>query len=171
MIRTDRLLLRRLGDTDRAAFAAMLADPRVMDPPMSFHESGDLLDQLAALWDADGFCYGAIERRADACFLGMAGLAWTLPDAPLCPFFELGWSLAPAHWGQGYATEAARAWIEHGFGALALPEIVAFADPANHRSRAVLARIGLRPDGRRDPGPDDGQLRFTLTHADWRAGA
>lgn len=171
MIQTARLILRRLADPDRAAFAAMAADPQVMDPPMSRRDSDDLLDQLAALWDADGFCYGAIERRSDASFLGMAGIAWTRPDAPLCPFFELGWSLAPAHWGRGYATEAARAWIDHGFGPLALPEITVFADPANRRSLAVLSRLGLRPDGLREEGTAESgpQLRFTLSRADWQA--
>mgnify|MGYP000853329458 CR=1 FL=1 len=169
MIETARLALRPFAERDRDPFAAMAADPAVMGAhpgPLTRSESRDLLDQLTALWAEDGFCYGAVERRADGAFLGMAGLAWIRPEAPLCPGFELGFALARAHWGQGYAAEAARAWIAHGFGPLALPEITAFADPANRRSVALLARLGFRVSGRRDAGP---QQIFTLTDADWRA--
>jgi ribosomal-protein-alanine N-acetyltransferase len=63
---------------------------------------------------------------------------------------EVGWRLAFEHWGQGYATEASRLALRYGFGALALAEIVSFTSATNHRSRAVMERLGMR----RDPADD-----------------
>ena len=70
--------------------------------------------------------------------------------APMEGAVEVGWRLARVHWGQGYATEAARGWLEHGFGVMGLEEIVAFTVPANLASQRVMARLGMR----RDPGRD-----------------
>ena len=95
--------------------------------------------------------------------------------------FEPGWgvevsySLHPAHWGRGLATELVRAAVAHGFETLGLPEIVAFTDPANHRSLAVMRRLGMRPDPSRDfehpaipPGhPLRPHRLFALTRAEW----
>jgi RimJ/RimL family protein N-acetyltransferase len=63
---------------------------------------------------------------------------------------EVGWRLAFEHWGHGYATEAARLALGYGFGTLALSEIVSFTSATNHRSRAVMERLGMR----RDPAED-----------------
>ena len=57
---------------------------------------------------------------------------------------EIGWRLAAAHWGQGLASEAARAALRFGFGSLDLPEIVSFTAIENRRSRAVMERLGMR---------------------------
>jgi ribosomal-protein-alanine N-acetyltransferase len=62
----------------------------------------------------------------------------------------VGWRLARACWGRGYASEAARAALAHGFDALGLGEILSFTVPANLRSRRVMERIGMR----RDPHAD-----------------
>ena len=63
-------------------------------------------------------------------------------------------------WGQGYATEAAAAALEDGFGRLGLDEIVAYTTPVNHRSRAVMARLGMS----RDPDEDFDHPRVPETH-------
>ena len=80
----------------------------------------------------------------------MVGLQRFEADLPFCPCVEIGWRLPRAHWGQGYATEAARAWLDHGFGTLGLTEIVAFTDRANLRSLAVMRRLGMVRDPARD---------------------
>ena len=59
---------------------------------------------------------------------------------------EVGWRLAFGHWRQGYATEAAKAALAHGFGRLTLSEVVSFTAVANARSRAVMERLGMRHD-------------------------
>ena len=85
-------------------------------------------------WAEDGIGFAVAERKGDGAFLGMVGLA-RVRFAPLAGAVEVGWRLARAHWGKGYATEAARAWLGHGFGTLGLAEIVAFTVPANLASR------------------------------------
>jgi RimJ/RimL family protein N-acetyltransferase len=62
---------------------------------------------------------------------------------------EIGWRLRRAAWGHGYATEAARVVLHHGFTTLGLPEISAVIDPANTASCAVARKIGLQADGNR----------------------
>jgi ribosomal-protein-alanine N-acetyltransferase len=66
------------------------------------------------------------------------------------PAVEIGWRLARAAWGNGYATEAARAALSFGFGEIGLAEVVSFTTPANRRSRVVMERIGMS----HDPGDD-----------------
>lgn len=143
---TARLLLRPWRETDLAPFAALNADPLVME-----HFPGTLdrvaSDALAADIQADlaanGFGLWAVEVPGVAPFIGFVGA--TEPDfaAPFMPAIEIGWRLACAHWGKGYATEAARAVVVHAFGPLGLEELVSFTVPANRRSRAVMARLGM----------------------------
>ena len=91
-----------------------------------------------------------------------------LPDSLACPYralqhltpcVEIGWRLAVAHWGQGYATEGAAAVLKFGIETLGLPEIVSFTSASNHRSRAVMERLGMRRDSADDfehPGLPEG---------------
>src|SRR5947208_11605474 len=75
------------------------------------------------------------------------------------PCVEIGWRLAFDHWGRGYATEAARLVVAHGFGPLGLAAVVSFTAVANRRSQAVMERLGMRRDPAEDfdhPGLPDG---------------
>jgi RimJ/RimL family protein N-acetyltransferase len=151
VIETGRLLLRRWEPRDRAPFAALNADPEVMrhfPKRLTRSESDAMIGRLEDRWAGDGFCFAAAERRADGAFVGMVGLARVPFALPLTPdgAVEVGWRLARAHWGRGYASEAARAWLGWGFATLGPAEVVAFAVPANHRSQAVMRRLGMRPD-------------------------
>jgi RimJ/RimL family protein N-acetyltransferase len=152
VIETARLRLRRWEAGDRAPFAALNADPAVMDfpRPLTAAESDAEIADFEARWQRDGFCFAAIEGKAEGVLIGMAGLARCHLDAPICPCVEIGWRLARAHWGRGYATEAAAAWLAYGLDVLGLEEIVAFTDPGNHRSLAVMRRIGMVPAPERD---------------------
>ncbi len=179
-IDTGRLILRRFRAGDRAAYAALNADPAVMDfpRPLTREESDAELADFVARWRSDGFCFAAIERRDDGVLLGMAGIARCAMDAPISPCVEIGWRLARAQWGRGYASEAARAWLGHGLGTLGLDEVLAFTDPANLRSLAVMRRIGMRHDPARDfehPAMPAGHplrphLLYALTREEWEAG-
>ena len=152
VLRTARLILRRWLPGDRPSFAAMNADPAVMDfpRPLSRAESDAEMAGFVALWARNGYGWAAAERRSDGAFAGMVGFAPCNIDAPVSPCVEIGWRLPRPMWGQGYAAEAAQAWIGHGFAALGLPEIVAFTDPGNARSLAVMRKIGMMPDPARD---------------------
>lgn len=151
MIETERLLLRRWAPRDRAPFAALNGDPEVMrhfPATLSPAESDAMVGRLEDRWAADGFAFAVAERKADGAFLGMVGLARVHFPLPRTPdgAIEVGWRLARAHWGQGYATEAARGWLDWGFATEAPSEIVAFAVPENAPSHAVMRRLGMAPD-------------------------
>ena len=151
MIRTERLLLRRWRDADREPFAALNADPAVMEHMqglMPRERSDDFVDRIEAHWAEHGWGLWAVEVAGAAPFVGYVGL-W--PADYLAPgMVEVGWRLAREHWGHGYATEAAAEALRFGFTALSLPEIVSFTVPQNVRSRRVMERIGLVRDATRD---------------------
>jgi ribosomal-protein-alanine N-acetyltransferase len=150
---SDRIRLRRWRDEDREAFAVMNSDARVMEffsSRLSRVESDALVDRIREHFSEHGFGLWAIEVPDVAPFIGFAGLAVPRLRARFMPCVEVGWRLAFEHWGRGYATEAARLALGYGFGTLALPEIVSFTSATNHRSRAVMERLGMR----RDPAED-----------------
>jgi RimJ/RimL family protein N-acetyltransferase len=160
-LRTARLLLREWRDADRAPFAALNADPEVtatLPRALSREESDALVDAIERHWREDGYGLWALERLDDGAFLGFAGLAWAswAPD----PAIEIGWRLARAAWGQGYATEAARAAAGFAFATLGLDELVSLTARANTRSRAVMERLGMS----RDPASDFVHPRLAEGH-------
>jgi RimJ/RimL family protein N-acetyltransferase len=165
-LETERLRLRRWREGDREPFAALNADPVVMEhfPALSSRaESDAMVDRIEAHFDRRGFGLWAVEVRDGAPFVGFVGLWTPMFEAHFTPAVEVGWRLAPAHWGHGYATEAARAAVDYGFVEHELEEIVAFTVPANFRSRRVMERLGMTHDPADDfdhPGiPVDDPLR------------
>jgi RimJ/RimL family protein N-acetyltransferase len=150
---SDRICLRPWREADRDAFAAMNADPRVMEffrSTLSRDESDALADGIVKHLRERNYGLWALEVTDVAPFIGFTGLHFAQFSAPFTPCVEVGWRLAYKYWGEGYATEAARLALAHGFGALALPEIVSYTSPANRRSRAVMERLGMRRDSKDD---------------------
>lgn len=153
MIRTERLLLRPWRDEDLAPFARLNADTRVMEylpKPLSRTESDALAARIRAHLAAHGFGLLAVEAPGESPFLGFVGLSLATFPARFTPCIEVGWRLARAFWGRGYAAEAARACLEHGFRERGFREILSFTATANERSRRVMERLGMT----RDPGDD-----------------
>jgi ribosomal-protein-alanine N-acetyltransferase len=152
-LRTSRLLLRRWRDDDREPFAALNADPVVMEhfpAPISREESDAFVDHIERGLEERGWGLWAVEVPGTAAFIGFVGLNPATFDAPFTPAVEVGWRLAREHWGYGYATEGARAALDFGFDTLALDEIVSFTTHGNVRSRRVMERLGMH----RDPADD-----------------
>ncbi len=94
-------------------------------------------------FDSHGYGFWAVEAPNVAELDGMIGLAITRFETHFTPCVEIGWRLARAHWGKGYATAAARASLQFGFEQLGLNESVAFTVPQNARSRAVMEWLGM----------------------------
>jgi ribosomal-protein-alanine N-acetyltransferase len=143
-----RVVLRPWRDEDRAPFAAMNADERVMEffpKRLSRAESDALVDGIQAHFTKHGFGLWAVETP-DAPFIGFTGLAVPRFTAAFTPCVEIGWRLAVEHWGKGYASEAARLSLAYGFETAGLSEIVSFTTVANLRSRAVMDRLGMQHD-------------------------
>ncbi|SCM74665.1 GNAT family acetyltransferase [uncultured Pleomorphomonas sp.] len=154
ILATPRLVLAPWTERDLAPFAALNADPEVMryfPKTMTAEESDALVGRLRGMWAEHGYGLSAVRRREDDAFIGMVGIQKVLnPAYPFAPAVEVGWRLAKAFWRQGYAGEAARAALAHGFDVLELAEIVAFTAVANLPSRAVMASLGMA----RDPADD-----------------
>jgi RimJ/RimL family protein N-acetyltransferase len=140
-------VLREWRESDLDPFASFNADPRVREyfpSLMTRAESQASIDRMRAHQAEYGFGFWAIDVPGVADCVGMCGLAWARFEAHFTPCVEIGWRIAHAHWGQGYAPEAARASLDYGCETLGLDEIVAFAVVANTKSRRVMEKIGMR---------------------------
>jgi RimJ/RimL family protein N-acetyltransferase len=152
-IQTQRLILRRWSTDDLASFAAMNADPQVMEyfpACLTREESDGMAARIDARFDELGFGLWAVEIPNVVQFAGYVGLTVPRFESHFTPCVEMGWRLAAECWGYGYATEAACAAVAFGFDRLGLKEIVAFTVPANVRSRRVMEKLGMT----RDPADD-----------------
>ncbi|MET0294162.1 MAG: GNAT family N-acetyltransferase [Phenylobacterium sp.] len=150
MIRTERLVLRPWRDADLDAMAAMHRDVEVMADAGGVQDGTQAearITRYQAAIDRLGYGRWAVEDHAGA-WLGYVGVMPIAPDHPLAPGDEAGWRLVRSAWGQGYASEGARAAIAHALDTIGLAEVVAYTAPDNHRSQAVMCRLGLerRPD-------------------------
>lgn len=143
-LRTERLFLRDWQQSDRDPWAAMNADPEVMryfPKPLDRQEADAMVDRMSARLAENGWGLWAVEHDGE--FLGFTGLALQTFEAHFTPAVEIGWRFARHAWGKGFATEAARAALDHAFTVLELPEIVSMTTVANTRSRAVMQRLGM----------------------------
>jgi RimJ/RimL family protein N-acetyltransferase len=174
ILTTPRLLLRTFRQDDLPHYAALNADLEVVrylgGEPLSRAESDQLAVWAQERHAREGTGLLAVERRADGAFLGMCGLHclydWYPDD------IEIGWRFARAHWGQGYASEAAAAWLEHGFATLGLPRIISVTDPPNVRSVAVMHRMGMLVDHYAEleyAGSRFDAVVHDITTAEWHA--
>ena len=148
MIRTERLLLREWREDDRDAWAALNADPEVMEyfpATLSREEADAAFDRISGILADRGWGLWAVDR-GDGEFLGFTGLAPVTFVADFAPAIEVGWRLARHAWGQGFATEAARAAIRFAFDDLDQDQIVSLTAVGNQRSRAVMERLGMTTD-------------------------
>ena len=146
-IATDRLLLRQWHDRDREPFAAMNADPAVMQyfpAPLTRVESDRLFDLIQQRWLEQGFGLFAVEQRTTSDFIGFIGLHQPSFQAWFTPCVEIGWRLVASAHGQGLATEGARAVVQHASGVLGLPELVSFTTVENRASRRVMEKLGMQ---------------------------
>ena len=154
-IRTERLTLRGWTDADRAAYAAVNADPLVMatlGPLMSREDSDAHVDSMTAKWDERGYGLWCVDLDGEC--IGFTGLnapwfetAFTrAAEQAGYPCVEVGWRLASEQWGHGYAPEAAVASLQFAWEVLELPEIYSWTAESNHNSRRVMEKIGLTHD-------------------------
>jgi ribosomal-protein-alanine N-acetyltransferase len=180
VLHTERLFLRRWTDDDRAVFAGINADPEVMRyrlRTLTRHESDDLIDDIEACFDQNGFGLWAVERIEDGRLIGSIGLEVASDDMPFRPLVHIGWHLAVHAWHHGFATEGAAAVLDFAFDDVGLSELVAHTTDRNERSQAVMRRLGMTnnpADGFDAPWyppghPNHRFVLYRLAEADWRA--
>ncbi len=180
-MRTERLILRNWEDRDRELFHRINSDERVMEffPFRRDRAAADAkMDELRAYGQASAEDAAAEIIETGEC-IGFVGLLDTdhVPSLP-AGTIEIGWRLAPEFWGKGYVTEASEAWLAYGFETLAVDEIVSFAVAENHRSTAVMKRLGMTADPSADfdhPDIPDSHpalkrhVLYRLSREDWQA--
>ena len=152
-LRTERLMLRRWRREDREPFAALNADPRVMEhfpSRLSRAESDALADRIEAGFEEHGYGPWAVEVPGIAPFIGFVGLALQGPEFAFGPAVEVGWRLEARSWGLGYATEGARAALRCGTEAFGIGEFVSMTAKTNLRSQRVMRRLGMTHHARDD---------------------
>jgi RimJ/RimL family protein N-acetyltransferase len=152
-VQTPRLVLRQWRETDLEPFAALNADREVMryfPAPLTRDQSDALAERERTRIDERGWGLWAVELVESGAFIGFVGLADAHFDAHFTPAVEVGWRLARESWGNGYATEGARAAMTFGFDVLGLEEIVSFTTVGNDRSRRVMERLGMTHDAADD---------------------
>lgn len=148
---TERLWLREFRGSDHDAYAAMLGDPQVMQyigdgKTVGHPESWRAIASMLGHWQLRGYGMWAIEEKATGTLLGRAGFI----DPPGWPGFELGWLLGRAHWGRGYATEAAKRCLQYAFEDLRRDHVISLIRPSNKPSIRVAERLGEKPAGEID---------------------
>lgn len=184
LLRSPRLQLRQWTSADRAPFAALNADPAVMEhfpAPLDRAQSDALADRIETLIGQQGWGFWAADglgAEGGPQFIGFVGLNRPTALLPFNPCVEIGWRLARPFWGRGLATEGARLALRAGFEALGLDEIVAFTAQGNRRSRAVMERLGMRESAAEafeHPAVPQGHpvrphVLYRLPRAQWQAG-
>ncbi len=153
IIETKRLILRTWIDTDLQPMVSINQDPKVMEyfPGLQDLETTkNFIAKVNNHFDKYGYSlYGCIRKDSNE-FIGFIGLLIADFKAHFTPATEIGWRLSSKHWGQGFATEGAKAVLEHAFTWLKLPEIVSFTAMGNAKSINVMRKIGLQHNAKDD---------------------
>jgi RimJ/RimL family protein N-acetyltransferase len=147
-VETARLWLRRWQDDDLERLVALYGDPRVArflsvdGRPRPRARSVGAFEHFRRQWQKHGFGpWAAIDKRTGR-WLGQVGLN-ELPHWPGPAKVEVGWALHPSVWGQGLATEGARAALAYGFEVVGLQRVISTARADNAASRRVMQKCGL----------------------------
>lgn len=150
---TERLILRTWTEDDIDPYFRINQDPKVIEflrGPLTREQVANFIPAVNSHGEKHGYTLWATELKATGELIGYIGLNYTDWPAHFTPVPEIGWRLGSQYWGNGYATEGARAVLEYGFMICNLPEIVSFTVPANMRSRRVMEKIGLQRDAEND---------------------
>jgi RimJ/RimL family protein N-acetyltransferase len=177
VITTSRLLLRRWHEDDVAAFSAFNADPEVMrwigdGSVRTVQQTKASIEAWERQWQRDGFGLFALELRATGEVAGFTGLSIPefLPE--VMPAVEIGWRLGRRFWGQGLATEAARAALRFGLIDCGLERIVSIAQAGNDASERVMAKLGMHLERETvDPGSRRRVRVHVITRAQYLSAA
>jgi RimJ/RimL family protein N-acetyltransferase len=146
IIVTERLCLRRWIDSDSQTFIEMNKDADVMEyfpKHLTDSESMESIDRINFSFDNNGLGLFAVENKSTKEFIGFTGFAIPKFNTFFTPCVEIGWRFQKKSWGQGFATEAAKACLKYGFEILGFEKIVSFTSSINKKSEQVMQRIGM----------------------------
>lgn len=179
MLETKRLRLRQWRDEDYPAYVQLNADPMAMryfPSGLTAQESHAQADKLRSLIAERGWGAWVVELQTTGEFIGLTGLLTQDTDSgiPHAPLTEIAWRMLPAHWGQGYAPEAARRALQFAFEQLNLNMVYALTAQINMPSRRVMVKVGMQDTGEafNHPKLDNGHILekhclYRLTKERW----
>ena len=169
-LETPRLRLRMFCQADADPYADMLADPEVMrhlpqGQPLPRPEAWRNMAAVVGHWKLLGFGPWAVVERASGEFVGRIG--------PFCPAgwpgLELIWTIRRQSWGQGYATEGARAALAYVFQQMARDRVISLIRPQNAASIRVAEKLGQRLQERMEFYGEEA-LVYGIHRGEWREG-
>ncbi len=143
---SSRLGFRQWQHTDIVPMSTLNADAEVMKyfPSLqSLEETSGFIVRMQQEYAERGYCYYAVDTLHNHDFIGFIGLSWKTFQSPFTPCVDIGWRLARSAWGQGYATEGAKACLSHA-SVLGIHQVVAMAPAVNEPSVAVMRKAGMQ---------------------------
>lgn len=153
ILETKRLILRAWQKSDVESMFTINQDPKVMEYYPSLQDKAQtqrFIERINQHQNKHGFSLYVVELKSTGEMIGYVGLLRPDFEAHFTPTVEIGWRLASQFWGQGYATEAAKAVLHYAFTQINLTEIVSFTTKDNLKSRRVMQKIGLSHDPKDD---------------------
>lgn len=172
-VETERLTLRRWRASDASAMEAIWREPQVWDAlqpnrPYDPQQWRSMLDRHVRHWDVHGFGLWAVTTPDEPQPMGWVGASHPTFVPELAGEVEIGWTLRPALWGRGLATEAAIAATAAAFAELPNDRVISLIHPRNERSMAVAHRLGMSRAGEATP-PDLGEplIVYALSRSSW----
>ncbi|MDW9380438.1 GNAT family N-acetyltransferase [Chryseobacterium sp. JV558] len=152
ILETERLILRKLEDTDFERLFLMDSDPEVMEyletPAVTVEDSKKMIGIIQKQYEENGVGRLAVIEKESGLMIGWSGLK--LLRQPVNGFvntLDLGYRFIPEFWGKGYAWEAAKASLNYGFRTLNAETIYAYANTGNTGSNHILKRLGFDNKG------------------------
>ncbi|WP_347218227.1 GNAT family N-acetyltransferase [Chryseobacterium sp.] len=152
ILETERLILRKLEDTDDERMFLMDSDPEVMKyletPVTAIEQSRNGIKMIQKQYAENGVGRLAVVEKESGLMIGWCGLK--LLKEPINGYVEtldLGYRFIPEFWGKGYAWEAAKATLDYGFNELKASSIYAYADSENTGSNHILRKLGFENTG------------------------
>ncbi len=145
VLETRRMRFATWSPEDWKEFRTLTSDPLVVrylgtGEPWPDERVQEFVARQSENWEKDRLCLWKLLPKDGDTLIGICGLQYLPERAGV----EIGWWLAPSHWGRGLASEAARQALAYGFDVCNLARIVAIAQAANRDSRRVMERIGMR---------------------------
>ncbi len=147
IFQSQRLGFRNWLPTDLEPLSAINSDPEVMEffPSLpTARETQTFIENMNSQYNQYGYCYFAVELLATGDFIGFIGLCNQTYEAFFTPCVDIGWRLGREYWYQGYASEGALCCLNFAFTYLRLAKVFAVAPAINHRSVAVMEKIGMQ---------------------------
>lgn len=146
IFKSERLGFRNWMESDIQKMAAINNDPVVMEffPGLrNAQQTREFVERMQKQYAEKGYCYFAVDRLDTGGFIGFIGISEQNFQSDFTPCTDIGWRLARKEWGNGFATEGAKACLQYAFANTAITNIVSICPVINTKSEAVMEKIGM----------------------------